>query len=61
MLMNDIEDVGEGFESMDLDLLNVSPSGQAKLATESGAWLNLAMASKQPVPVNSREENMDLE
>merc|ERR1719275_429212 len=58
MLMNDIEDVGEGFESMDLDLLNVSPSGQAKLATESGAWLNLAMASKHSESVNSREENM---
>ena len=61
MLMNDIEDVGDGFDAMDLDLLNVSPSGQAKLATESGAWLNLAMASKEPLPGNSREDIMDLE
>ena len=44
-----------------LDLLNVSPSGQAKLATETGAWLNLALASKEPVPGSSKDENMDME
>ena len=61
MLIDEIEDVGEGFDAMDLDLLNVSPSGQAKLATETGAWLNLALASKEPVPGSSKDENMDME
>merc|ERR550532_3506060 len=61
LLIDEIEDVGEGFDAMDLDLLNVSPSGQAKLATETGAWLNLALASKEPVPGSSKDENMDME
>lgn len=61
-LIDEIEDVGSGFESMDLDLLNVSPSGQPKLSTESGAWLNLAQASKQQdVGNSSKDENMDFE
>jgi len=47
--MDEMEAVGSGFQSMDLDLLNVSPSKQAKTSTETGAWLNIAMASKGPV------------
>ena len=47
---------------MDLDLLNVSPSGQSKITTETGAWLNLALASKEAGTNNqSKEENMDVE
>ena len=60
-LIDEIEDVGSGFESMDLDLLNVSPSGQQKLATETGAWLNLAQASKEPVPGTSKDDNMEMD
>ena len=61
-LIDEIEDVGSGFESMDLDLLNVSPSGQSKITTETGAWLNLALASKEAGTNNqSKEENMDVE
>jgi len=61
-LIDEIEDVGSGFESMDLDLLNVSPSGQSKMTTETGAWLNLALASKDAGNSNqSKEESMDVE
>ena len=48
-ILDEIEDVGTGFESMDLDLLNVSPS--TKMTTETGSWLNLAMASKNQTTV----------
>merc|ERR1712088_792473 len=46
--LEDLEMVGSGFESMDLDLLNVSPANQTKSNTEVGAWLNFANASKDP-------------
>ena len=46
--IDEMEMVGSGFESMDLDLLNVSPSNQTKSNTEVGAWLNFANASKDP-------------
>merc|ERR1712110_653854 len=46
--IDEMEMVGSGFESMDLDLLNVSPANQTKPNTEVGAWLNFANASKDP-------------
>ena len=54
-ILDEIEDVGTGFESMDLDLLNVSPS--MKMTSESGAWLNLAMASKEQGKESSGENS----
>ena len=61
--MDEMEIVGSGFESMDLDLLNVSPSNKPKSNSETGAWLNIAMASKGPdSPPNTSKENwMELE
>ena len=53
----------EGTILMDLDLLNVSPSNKPKSNSETGAWLNIAMASKGPdSPPNTSKENwMELE
>ena len=54
-ILDEIEDVGTGFESMDLDLLNVSPS--TKMTTETGSWLNLAMASKNQTTATGADQS----
>ena len=61
--MDEMEIVGSGFESMDLDLLNVSPSNKPKSNTDTGAWLNIAMASKGPdsPPTPPKGSGMDQE
>merc|ERR550532_2310639 len=64
--IDEMEMVGSGFESMDLDLLNVSPANQTKSNTEVGAWLNFANASKDPSGegencVSTVEAKMDVE
>eukprot|EP00090_Calanus_glacialis_P039865 TRINITY_DN6942_c0_g1_i1.p1 TRINITY_DN6942_c0_g1~~TRINITY_DN6942_c0_g1_i1.p1 ORF type:complete len:1224 (+),score=288.91 TRINITY_DN6942_c0_g1_i1:40-3711(+) len=43
--LDDMDMMGNGLESMDLDLLEEGPT-QSKPSTQAGDWLNLVMASK---------------
>jgi len=43
--LDDMDMMGSGLESMDLDLLEEGPT-QSKPSTQAGDWLNLVMASK---------------
>eukprot|EP00092_Neocalanus_flemingeri_P001329 GFUD01001420.1.p1 GENE.GFUD01001420.1~~GFUD01001420.1.p1 ORF type:complete len:1228 (+),score=271.17 GFUD01001420.1:445-4128(+) len=54
--LDDMDMMGDGLESMDLDLLDEGPI-QQKSSTQAGDWLNLVLASKMA----RREEYMDMD